>query len=93
MAEPVHRRLDVPSQTPGEDRLLGMVAALTSELAVLRERLDTVERLSGIDAAAIEAFTPDAEAQAERDALRLGLIAKIFRPLKDALARSAGGNR
>jgi hypothetical protein len=92
VAEPVRRRLEVPGQAPGDDRLLGMIAALTSEVAVLRERLDTVERLAGIDGTAIDTFVPEADAQAARDALRRRLIAKVFRPLKDALARAAGGN-
>ncbi|WP_375383512.1 hypothetical protein [uncultured Sphingomonas sp.] len=91
MAEPVHRRLAIPGQDPADDRLLGMVAALASEIAVLRERLDTVERLAGLDAAAIDGFVPDAGAQAGRDALRRRLIDKIFGPLRDALGRSAGG--
>ncbi len=93
MAEPVHRRLAIPGQPPEADRLLGMIAALTSEIAVLRERLDTVERLSGLSAEAIDHFVPDAAAQAGRDALRRRLIDKIFAPVRDALARAAGEQR
>lgn len=90
---PVNRRLDVPGQSAAEDRLLAMVAALASELAVLRDRLDTFERLadaSGLVArAAIEDYHPDAAALADRDAQRQRLIAKIFRPLKDDAERAA----
>jgi len=66
--------------------MLAMIAALASELAVTRERLDTVERLAeasgAIDRAAIESFTPDAAQSAERDGIRRRLIARLFGPLR-----------
>ena len=87
---PARRRLDIPHQSPAEDRLLAMIAALTAQLAVTRERLDTVERLlessGALDRAAIDAYAAPAEAQAERDGLRRRLIATIFRPIRDAAA-------
>ncbi|MGE4322007.1 MAG: hypothetical protein AB7E60_03150 [Sphingobium sp.] len=90
---PVNRRLAVPGQSPAEDRLLAMVAALTSEVAMLRERLDTVERLADasgmVKRAAIEDYAPDETAARERDASRQRLIAKIFRPLRDEAERTA----
>lgn len=90
---PVNRRIHVPGQSPAEDRLLAMIAALTSELAVMRDRLDTVERLaeaSGVvHRAAIEEFEPDPQAAQERDANRQRLIAKVFRPIKDDAERAA----
>lgn len=90
---PVNRRLDIAGQSPAEDRLLAMVAALASELAMVRERLDTVERVAErvgvMTREAIEEYRPDDAAQAERDANRLRLIAKVFRPLKDEAARVA----
>jgi hypothetical protein len=95
MSRPINRRLDIPGQTPSEDRMIGMMTALLSEVAVLRERLDTVERLAeragAIERAAIEAFVPDEAAQAERDSLRRRLIEKVLRPVRDAVARSATG--
>jgi hypothetical protein len=84
----VKRRLPIPNQSATEDMLLAMVTALTGELAVLRERLDTAERL--LDAAGvlpratIETFEPDAAQTAEREALRKSLIGRVFRPLRDA---------
>jgi hypothetical protein len=90
---PVNRRLDVPGQSAAEDRLLAMVAALASELAVVRDRLDTLERLmdaSGVvPRTAIEDYVPDDAARQERDASRRRLIAKVFRPLKDDAGRAA----
>jgi len=91
----VDRRIEIAGQLPEEDRLLAMVAALASELAVVRERLDTVERLAeaaGVLArASIENFVPDAAASTERDTLRRRLIDRIFRPLRDAAARASQG--
>lgn len=90
--EPARRRLDIPGQSPGEDRLLAMISSLAAELSVTRERLDTVERLleaAGVlDRAAIDAYDAPAEAAAARDGLRRNLIARIFRPVRDAAARA-----
>jgi hypothetical protein len=86
------RRLDIPGQSDVEDRLLAMVAAVASELAVTRERLDTVERLLAdrdvLDRAAIEAFRPSPETVIERDTLRRRIIERIFRPIRDAAVRA-----
>jgi hypothetical protein len=86
------RRLDIPGQSDGEDRLLAMVAAVASELAVTRERLDTVERLLAerelLDRDAIEAFVPSPEITVERDTLRRRIIERVFRPIRDAAARA-----
>lgn len=86
------RRLDIPGQSDMEDRLLAMVTALASELAVTRERLDTVERLleetTLIQREQIEAFAPTIEANTERDAMRRRLIDRIFRPIREAAQRA-----
>lgn len=83
---PVKRRQPIAGQDPGEDRLLAMIAALASELAVTRERLDTMERLIAraglLDGDAIEQFAPTPGDMAARDALRQAMIARIFAPLK-----------
>lgn len=89
----VNGRLEIPGLSPGEDRLLAMVAALASELSVTRERLDTLERLveaaGVIPPGAVEAFAPSPKQSAERDTLRRRLIARIFRPLREHAARHA----
>lgn len=86
MTGPAKRRLPIPGQMPEEDRLLAMIAALAAELAVTRERLDTVEQLAAaaglFDSAAIEAFVPTPQQTARRDTLRRRLIARVFRSLK-----------
>lgn len=88
---PVNRQQAIHGQSPGEARLMAMVAALTSELAVTRERLDTVERLA--EAAglftreAIENFAPAQEQTKERDGLRRRIIDRVFRPLREDARR------
>ncbi len=68
---------------PAVDRLLSMVLALAGEVAVLKERHDTVERL--LDAhgvvrrADIEAFKPDRDAAYGRGLMHREFVARIFR--------------
>lgn len=68
---------------PAADRMLSMLTALTAEVSVMRQRLDTVERLldSGapVTRAAIEAYTPDAAAAQERGELIRDYIARVMR--------------
>lgn len=88
---PVNRQQAIHGQSPGEARLMAMVAALTSELAVTRERLDTVERLA--EAAglftrdAVESFAPTDPQAKERDSLRRRIIDRVFRPLREDARR------
>jgi len=86
-------RESIAGLADGEDRLIAMVTALTSELSVTRERLDTLERVlqrSGqLSETAMEGYRPDLEAVAARDSMRKRLITKIFRPMRDASARAA----
>ncbi len=95
MTKTVKRRLEIAGQSANEDRMLAMIAALASELAVTRERLDTVERLAEtaglFDRAAIEQFSPQAGQAAERDGIRRRIIDRVFRPIKDAAATLAKG--
>jgi hypothetical protein len=86
-------RRPIPDEDPVTARLMAMVAALTSELSILRERLDTVERLAEqaglFTQAEIEAYAPGTEAAAARDALRRRGIQKVFKPLLDDAEREA----
>ena len=74
-----------PGSDPRIDTLMGMVMALTSEVSVLRERLDAHERLqaagefSGPEA--VDDYVPDDKALEARASLRKRLIAKVCRPL------------
>lgn len=76
------------------DRLLTIVWAMAGELAVTRERLDTVERLLAerqlLDRTAIEAYCPDRAAALERGQWQMDYIARLLRILQqeiDALKR------
>jgi hypothetical protein len=68
---------------PSLDQMMTFIVELTTEVAVLRERLDTVERLldtrGSITRADIEAFRPDAGAEAERNAWRDAYVKRVFR--------------
>lgn len=67
---------------------MAMIVALTSEIAVLRARLDSFERLNGaaggISSDQIDAFVPDAAAEGERTAQRQKLLRRVFRVLSEA---------
>ena len=71
---------------PDVDRLLAIVVSLIGEVAVLRDRLDTVERLleTGelITRNAIEEFAPTPFAQAARDAWRAEYLERVFRVIQ-----------
>ncbi|MBM4212495.1 MAG: hypothetical protein FJ179_02120 [Gammaproteobacteria bacterium] len=76
------------------DRLLSIVWAMAAELAVTRERLDTVERLLAeralLDRAAIDAYRPDGAAAAERGQWQIEYLSRLLRVLQqevDALRR------
>ncbi|MDH3978153.1 MAG: hypothetical protein OEU86_06520 [Gammaproteobacteria bacterium] len=68
------------------EKLLGITLSIATELAVTRERLDTVERLldrSGVlDRESIEQFQPDDGAVAERNTLHEDYLARVFRVLR-----------
>ena len=59
---------------PAIEKVLSITLALAGEVAVLRDRLDTVERLSAdgkpISPKAIDNYEPDADVRSERDIWR-----------------------
>lgn len=65
-----------------EDVLLSMVTSLTAELMVLRDRVDTIERVAAAKGLIlkdeIENHTFDAAALAERDAARKALGDRVY---------------
>jgi len=76
---------------PTNDQLMAMVMALTVEVSVLRERLDTHERVSedkgGFSTADVEAYNADNDALAKRSVLRNRIMHKVFRTLRAEMAR------
>lgn len=71
---------------PQQDWMMSMLMALVGEVSVLRERLDTVERLleerGALDRAAIESYAPDRAAGHERGVMIQQYIARIMRGLQ-----------
>jgi hypothetical protein len=67
---------------PVAERLAAMVTVLATELAVVYERVDTLERLLAatgtLAPGAVEAFAPDAAAEAERRAWRQRFLERLF---------------
>ena len=80
---------------PNTDRLLSMVLELSQEIAILRERLDTHERVSeakgGFGPEDVEAYEPDDGATAARDAWRQSFLKRLMAPAKADYAEK--GNR
>jgi hypothetical protein len=90
---PRHARGERPAFFPGEpaaDRLLGMVMTLATELAVVRERLDTIERITaarGMDLAAeVDCYEPPIAVREAREAWRQAFLDRLLKMLGDEVA-------
>jgi hypothetical protein len=74
---------------PETDKLLAMVLALAGEVSVLRERLDTIERLASskslISLEEIETYKPDEQVLNEREQWRQVYLDRILRIIKEDL--------
>ena len=68
---------------PDSDKLLAMIVALVGEVSVVKERLDTHERLAAQGKVAtpeeIENYAPDEAVEDEREAWRAGMLERVFR--------------
>lgn len=77
---------------PGVDQLMAIVVALTAEVSVAFERIDTLERLLAqagtLRPEAVESFEPDAAASTERLAKREALIERVFQVLSQYRQRA-----
>jgi hypothetical protein len=64
------------------DQLHGMVMAMATEMAVLYERVDTMERVAAAKGVMLrdelEKFRPDAEVQAAREEWRQKFLQRMF---------------
>ena len=78
---------------PAADRLLTMVMALATDVAALRERLDTVECLAEqkglVLGEEIESYEPSIEDRERREAWRQAFMDRLLQVLADEVA--AGG--
>ncbi len=70
------------------EQLLNITMALAQELAVTRERMDTIERLleagNGVTREAIEHYTPDDTAAEQRQLWHQEFIARILRVVQQS---------
>lgn len=68
---------------PNAERMLSILLALAGEVSVLKQRLDTVERLldakGAINRADIETYVPDREAAYQRAVMTKEYVARIMR--------------
>lgn len=68
---------------PAIDQMMTFMIELATEVSVVRERLDTIERLletqGSVTRAAIEAFIPSATLEAERAGARDAYLKRVFR--------------
>ena len=84
------KRPEFSPEEPIAERLVRVAMNLAAELAVVRERLDTVERLLAergqVTAADIEGYRPDETTEAERRAWRETYVRRIFADLEGELA-------
>jgi hypothetical protein len=85
------KRPDFMPDEPGAQRLMSILMALVTEVAVLRERLDTVEQLAAakgvLTDADIEEFTPSLEHREAREAWRQTYLDRVLHVLSDEVAR------
>ncbi len=67
---------------PAMDQAMSMIMVLASEVSVLRDRLDTFERLSeagkGPSQADIEQFVPDEQCLGAREAARQDFFQRLY---------------
>lgn len=76
---------------PSVDKVLAIVMALTGEVSVLRDRLDTHEKLAESKiwptAENVEAFEITEDVEAERDLRRTEYLGRVMRIVTDELER------
>jgi hypothetical protein len=84
-------------EDPAIDKVLSITMALAGEVAVLRDRIDTIERLGEagepISRAAVDGFQPDEGVRADRDDWRETFLSVVLRTVHqelEGLAQKAG---
>ena len=72
---------------PAIDQLISIIMAMSGELSVLYDRVDTIERIleknGGLNREEIEKFNTNNKIEEERDARRNEFIARIFKIITD----------
>ena len=79
---------------PATDRLFVIVMTMAEELAVLRDRLDSFERVAEtngvVSRSEIEAFVPSASAADEREARRQEYVERLLRVVIEEAEQPSG---
>jgi hypothetical protein len=77
------------------DRVMAVLLALVSEVAAIRERLDTHEQLAAMGASAtsqnVETHAPTAEVEAARETWRDAYIRRLFRVITEDIEALESG--
>jgi hypothetical protein len=83
---------------PAVDRVLAIALAIAGEVSVLRDRVDSIERVAaakgGFNKADVDAYEPPADVAQEREAWRQAYLNRIFHVIRqeiDDLKRSQEG--
>jgi len=83
-------------ENPDVERIMAITMAVAQELSVMRERLDTVERLleknGTISQADIENYSPSKDAAEQRGAWTQEYLARIFRIYQQDIEALERGN-
>lgn len=70
-------------EDPALDQMMTFLLELTTEVGVMRERLDTVERLldehGSVTRSSIESYEPSVAVEAERNAWREAFLKRVYR--------------
>ncbi len=89
MAKTAKGKQPIYLDNPHVDKLLAIVMALTGEVSVLRERLDTIERLletkGNISIAEIESYQADEKVTQQREKWRDDYLERVLRVLQEDL--------
>ena len=85
------KRPDFYPDEPGAERTLGILMALVTEVAVLRERLDTIEQVAAakglLSSEDIENFEPSIEQREARETWRQAYLDRVLHVLSDEVSR------
>lgn len=87
-ALPRHTRSSRPQffEEPGVDKMMSVVLGIAQELSVLRDRVDSIERIldtkGSLTREELEAYRPDPAAEAERQQRRADYLQRIFRAVR-----------
>ena len=83
-------------QAEGMDQAMSMILVLANELMVVRDRLDTVERIAAAKGvmieAEIEAYAPDQAVLQVREARRQDFLARLYYLARKQAAELASGD-